>query len=190
MKKQPIFSERKSTSYLASGLLLIVFSLPIVIAIWLYNKPTIWAGKSNNHGILLSPPLQTQQFFNDTPQKWTLILFYPKACQQDCQKNLYLLRQIQRASGKNQNRIARMLLTYQDPSIINVQFPHLLTKTITQSRFKRGLSGKTELDFMKNKGGIFISDPHGNMMLAYPLGGDDMDIFKDLRHLLRISQIG
>ena len=37
---------------------------------------------------------------------------------------------------------------------------------------------------------LWIVDPHGNLVLRYDAGSDGKQILEDLRHLLKISQIG
>lgn len=38
--------------------------------------------------------------------------------------------------------------------------------------------------------GLYIMDPDGNIILKYPLDAPGKDILEDLRHLLKVSQIG
>lgn len=38
--------------------------------------------------------------------------------------------------------------------------------------------------------GIYIADPHGNLMMSYPAGGSARGLLKDLERLLRLSSIG
>ncbi|MND02408.1 hypothetical protein D3C83_217840 [compost metagenome] len=38
--------------------------------------------------------------------------------------------------------------------------------------------------------GIYIADPHGNLMMSYPASGSARGLLKDLERLLRLSGIG
>lgn len=38
--------------------------------------------------------------------------------------------------------------------------------------------------------GIYIADPHGNLMMSYPASGSARGLLKDLERLLRLSSIG
>jgi hypothetical protein len=38
--------------------------------------------------------------------------------------------------------------------------------------------------------GIYIVDPHGNLMMSYPATGSARGLLKDLERLLRLSSIG
>jgi len=38
--------------------------------------------------------------------------------------------------------------------------------------------------------GIYIVDPHGNLMMSYPASGSARGLLKDLERLLRLSNIG
>ena len=175
-------------------LLVVVFAVPMFIASWLYNKRITLGHKTNNHGVLISPPLQVEQL-PDIGQslkrgKWTLLFFSPEACAKACLEKLHFLRQIQRASGKNQDRIVRVLLTKAMPDTIKSTYPNLVSLTINPKIFIDFLKKSQQLNPTFYQGGIFIVDPHGNMMMAYSLESAYIDIFKDLSHLLKVSQMG
>ena len=38
--------------------------------------------------------------------------------------------------------------------------------------------------------GIYIVDPHGNLLMSYPASGSARGLLKDLERLLRLSSIG
>jgi hypothetical protein len=38
--------------------------------------------------------------------------------------------------------------------------------------------------------GIYIVDPHGNLMMSYPASGSARGLLKDLERLLKLSHIG
>ena len=38
--------------------------------------------------------------------------------------------------------------------------------------------------------GIYIADPHGNLLMSYPASGSARGLLKDLERLLRLSGIG
>lgn len=44
--------------------------------------------------------------------------------------------------------------------------------------------------WVKNLANGDVADPNSNIMMAYQPKSNPMDIFKDLKHLLRLSQIG
>ncbi len=171
-----------------------LFIAPMLIAIVLYNNPGLMGNKSRHHGILISPVLhieatKSKDLVSMSTGKWTLLMVATASCQQGCQKGLHFLRQIQQASGKNQHRITRLLLSYQQQHNLPPH-PGMQIAYIDKAALKNWLAGREELSFMSENGGIFIADPHGNIMLAYTLDVDYMDIFNDLRHLLTISSIG
>lgn len=187
-------NRKKTNPLLIILLLVVVFAVPMLIASWLYNKRIILGRKTNNHGVLISPPLQVEQL-PDIGQslklgKWTLLFFSPEACAKACLEELHFLRQIQRASGKNQDRIARVLLTKAMPNTIKSAYPNLVSLTINPKIFIDFLKKNQQLNPAFYRGGIFIVDPHGNMMMAYSLKSAYIDIFKDLSHLLKVSQMG
>lgn len=187
-------NKKKTNPLFIIVLLVIVFAVPILIASWLYNKRIILGHKTNNHGVLISPPLQVEELpaigQSLKLNKWVLVLFSPQACAKACFEELHFLRQIQRASGKNQDRIVRVLLTSEVPDSIRQNYPNLISLTITPKIFIDFLKKNKQLNPTLYWGGIFIVDPHGNMMMAYSLKSEYIDIFNDLSHLLKVSQMG
>jgi len=168
-------------------LIFALFAIPLSIAVYLYNHPTLLTSRMSNKGKLILPPI-TAEALNLVPNnKWSLILFEPTVCGKACSKALYFLHQMQKASGKNQDRITRILLSTVAQTSLD---QNLQISNITLDQFIQVMQIKNKIDFAAQANSIFIMDPHGNIMLAYPPGTDPMDIYKDLEHLLKASQIG
>ncbi len=173
--------------------LIILFAIPIYLAIWMYRHDIILSGRTTNHGTLIQPPLSLKQLQLSTNQKWTLMLFEPSSCSKICRVKLHYLRQMQKASGKNQNRVQRMVLTFQAaPELMSITgiYPNLLIASVEKASFIKLINTKKSLNFATQANTVFIADPNGNIMMAYPPNTKPMNIFKDLKHLLRLSQIG
>lgn len=184
----------RTKSFTILSILLVIFIVPIVVATWLYNNHIILGGKTTNHGMLIEPPLKTKTLGIQPQHKWTLVYLTHTKCQKSCQKSLYYLRQIQKASGKNQNRIQRVLLSYslnaKQLAQLNTRFPKTQKISTQPSKLTQLFAHNDTLNFAKQAGTQFIVDPDGYLMMAYQPKAQPMDIYKDLQHLLKISQVG
>lgn len=191
-------------------LLLGIFLFPWLIARWIYHHPHVFVTQKMNHGELIIPlvpitlfPIQhtSGQPLDNTPvnqrkSKWMMLLFYPGHCDAICFKKLYYLRQIRIAMGKNQERVERVILTYQPWHHASTQyiFERDFSGTqhwfVNQSIFEKLFPQKISLPYALSPGVIYLVDPLGYMMMAYQPNANPEDILKDFQHLLMISQIG
>lgn len=200
-------------------LLLWIFLLPWLIARWVYHHPHLLFAQKTNQGKLIIPPVPITLFpiknsagqFLDhtlphdkskpptpktTHSKWMMLLFYPGHCDIICFKKLYYLRQIRIATGKNQERVERVILTYKPWHHASTQyiFERDFSGTqhwfVNQSIFEKSFLQKINLSYALSPGVIYLVDPLGYIMMAYQPNANPEDILKDLQHLLMISQIG
>ena len=101
-------------------ILVALFALPEIVVVGL--KVVKWRpNTTTNQGELVVPArainnldLQTLDGkavkFNDFHQKWTMIYFANAACDELCLKNLYQMRQVYIALGKEQDRCQRIFV--------------------------------------------------------------------------------
>lgn len=175
-------------------ILLIIFIAPFQIAkrIYLHDASFFHKG-STQHGYLIQPPLKINQLTSyDFKGKWLLLYIGPNNCPAPCKKNLYQLQQIHTALGKDQSRILRVKISFEKDEIPK-EYPGFLQLTVSKQQF---------LNFIKNSpiseiktlalsmGAIYLVDPLGNVMMVYTLDSNPSGLFKDLKHLLGVSQIG
>jgi len=177
--------------------LLLVFVLPMILAWYLYQHPGLLKGHTN-HGQLLKPPLQFNQLSleefdsQSLKGKWLILYLDELPCALNCQKNLYKMRQVRTALGKESGRVGRLLVLMGSPQALDSLLRERLDKdyvgmqiafisqTVRQDFFQKGAAAS----------GFYLIDPLGNIMLSYPKDVPPEHLFKDLQHLLRISQIG
>lgn len=186
--------------------MLVLFGLPYVAAFYFYYFADLSEmSQQTNYGTLISPVRQINDIpltklddsdfkFSDMKGKWILISIASSSCAMDCQNNLYKMRQIRKAVGEDRSRINRVLL---------------LTDTLNLSELNKILTEFSGTDVMKPAGdiykkfisgfsvagedsenGLYIIDPLGNYMMAYPKDADANKILKDIRRLLKVSKIG
>lgn len=118
--------------------------------------------------------------------KWLFVLVQPGECDQACVHNLYLMRQVRLATGKEQERVARLLLAKQ-------ALPEALAKEyagLQQARYADMKGLGAHLSDEAAMGRIHLVDPLGRFVLRYPPEPDGTKMLKDIQRLLKYSQIG
>jgi hypothetical protein len=120
----------------------------------------------------------------DLRGKWVLVTAARDGCDAACERKLYATRQARTIQGRDQDRIARVLIVTGDaaptPALLS-QHPGLEVVRAIPSTVAALPSGDA---------GIYLIDPLGNLVLAWPADPDIKALAKDLGRLLRASQIG
>jgi cytochrome oxidase Cu insertion factor (SCO1/SenC/PrrC family) len=188
-------------------LLAAVFALPPVLAYVLYHSG--WRPSSpRSHGELVQPPRPLEDAaltaldgkpmrLNELRGKWTLFYFGPAECLKPCTDNLYKMRQVHIAQGKDMERVQRVFIVT-DPKALDAL--RYTIKDYTDTIVLRGSPAVIESlarQFAVNAGSpldnlhrIYLVDPLGNLMMSYPDDADPTGLRKDLGRLLRTSQVG
>ena len=115
--------------------------------------------------------------------RWVLVALEGE-CDAGCERRLYATRQARTMQGKEQDRIARVLLLVgattpsagllaQNPGLVVARVPNAVA-----AKFPEGMSS------------LYVVDPLGNLVLAFPADPDIKGIARDLTRLLKASQIG
>lgn len=186
-------------------LMLAIFSAPFIAATFLYESGTTFSlGKAGNKGDLLSPvrriePVQMEKLAGgsinseDLLGKWTLVTVGSKACGDSCFENMYKMRQIRLATGRERARVNRLYILSDE----NREKIATLLKDFDGMMVVLGKPAIIEAFRLKPtpwqgvvEGGIYIIDPMGNFMMAYKSGFEAEGILKDLQRLLKLSRIG
>ncbi len=176
-------------------LLIGVFALPVVAAYIAYLG---WRPAAHgNYGELLrvTPLLKTAGTRLDGQAfdvgalrgKWLMVHVGGAACDAACAYRLYLSRQVRTAQGKDQSRIERVwvLTDAQAPDAALLKtHPGLIVWRPADRGFVAQFPGVGEGDQ------LYVVDPLGNLMMRFPAEPDPKRMMKDLRLLLKASQIG
>lgn len=122
--------------------------------------------------------------------RWSLVHVVTGPCDEDCRAVLAELRQVRLALDKDTSRVQRVLLhagSCCDAGSPPAE-PDLLVLAATgpegaayRALFPAATAGGA---------GIYVVDPHGNLMMGYPATGAARGLLKDLERLLRLSNIG
>ena len=154
--------------------------------------------KHKNYGSLLkvTPLTQTAGTLADGKPlsldtmkgKWLLMYVGSAACNTLCQQQLYYMRQSRLVLGKDQDRVARVwVLTDQgqpEAALLQAHAGLLVWRPANASfitQFPAARPGASHL---------YLVDPLGNLMMRFPENVEPKKLIKDLKLLLKASQIG
>ena len=178
-----------------------LFFVPLAAASWLYLSSGWRPAPGVQHGELIDPPRPLP----DTPMQlpdgstapadalrsgWSLVYVGNDACGKICRGALADMRQARLALDKDAVRVKRILLhagvcceagfgsDQPDLQVLAASGP---AGSALRAIFPPSADGEP---------GIYIVDPHGNLMMGYAATGAARDILKDLERLLRLSNIG
>lgn len=191
---------KQEKSQFSGYMLIAVFVVPLLIAIAMYllrdHMPTM---NTVSHGELIHPaePIQAIEILlqnktiitlNELKGKWTYLVYAPTGCHLQCEANLFKLRQSKAATGREINRIQSVLLLNDQP--LNSEIASRNQKILIGQLKKLELESESGVDKELTKEMIYLLDPHGNMMMKYDLTATSKGILKDIKKLLKISNIG
>jgi hypothetical protein len=172
-------------------LLLILLGVigPMILATGMY-KLQFWVPEGRSyHGELIGNGQSRADLGVQTQEdRWQLLVTAPKECSVDCQQLVYLARQVQIGLGRDAGRSSHALAAAQP---LSSDYDAKLTREYPQlQRYPLNLT-----DFHKTVGDqsvpqLWIIDPHGNLVLRYDPTVKGKDLLNDLRHLLKLSNIG
>ncbi len=185
-------SESSSGKLMASrkrfvALLLIAF-VPMFIAYAAFFHFPNWAPTgTTNHGELVSPSVDGVTISSELADfdTWVLIQPVDGLCGDECRKMLYLSRQVITGLGKDANRVQRVVL-------ISADTPDLVERLNGEHPDVKVVFGVTTVKpVVANDGPVLLlMDPNHNVMMLYSLEKAGKPMLRDLKHLLKISNIG
>jgi len=168
--------------------IVLIFIVPMILAKSLFSNEKFrnyLRHKTVNHGQLIQPPLSFTELLSEPnflSADWTLLYVTPELpCAEICNQQLYKLRQIRLALGKDQNKVSRVLVAIQ-PIVIPKEYEGTLQKTATKEAIERIL-----LSTSQPQGAIYIVEPKGNIILGYRLDANPKGILNDLQRLLKVQ---
>lgn len=189
-----IVASRQRGRFNQAAILAVLFFGPVFLALFAYLGPwEIVPDRSTAYGTLINPPLPLPESVGLTDAedqsgqawlrgRWSLIYLSSVACEADCRDRLFALGQIYKATADDRPRVQRVFLHppgvaaeagWVDVPLVG-EMPARLVRSLTTA----------------HPGPIYVSDPLGNLVLAYPADARDKGILKDLQRLLKLSRIG
>lgn len=170
-------------------LILLVVLGPMMLATGMY-KLNFWVPEGRSyHGEMIGNGASLADLgVQADDQRWQLLVSAPKDCAVDCQQLVYLARQINIGLGRDASRASHAVASVQPLSgdylaKVEREYPQLHRYALDPTRYAAPLQGKGEAQ-------LWIVDPHGNLVLRYDARVKGKDVLNDLRHLLKLSNIG
>lgn len=118
--------------------------------------------------------------------KWVMVYVGGGGCPKSCQELLYFMRQTRTAQGKEMDRIERLwLLTDDVPPAVELQQAHPGLHYL-----KPVVSPAAQFSGSDTGAHLYMVDPLGHLMMRWPQNPDPRRMIKDIKQLLKASQIG
>ena len=176
-----------------------LFFVPVVTAILLYYS-SVWRPAVNSQGTLIDPPRMLTAAgltladgrpapVNVFEGQWSVV--HPAAaCDERTEALLEELGRVRLALDKDAPRVRRVLLHAGgcEAVVLPSRDADLLVLDASGAGDEALLAAFPPA--ADGAPGIYIVDPHGNLMMSYPASGAARGLLKDLERLLRLSNIG
>ncbi|KRW60830.1 hypothetical protein [Pseudomonas sp. TTU2014-080ASC] len=171
-------------------LILAIVIAPMLVASAMYHG-RFWIPETRNyHGVLIGNGQTLSDLGAETAEngRWQLLVTAPGACEQECKQLVYLARQINIGLNRDASRATHALAMSQALSAdyeaqLQREYPQLGLYSLHSDDYQATAPDVTEPQ-------LWIVDPMGNLVLRYGSQSKGKDVLDDLRHLLKISQIG
>lgn len=197
-------NENVTKSRLFIVTMVVVVGLPFLLA-WVLMQNPQWITSRSNYGTLVVPLVTTdrdqfqgadlfsRQNIKELEGHWVLMnVVLDTGCLEVCQKAIHSSKQIRLMMNKDLVRLRRLVVV---PDHFDTkefgdwwQKDDRLLKVLVDEAMKEKL--KRIIGTNRQEGVLMVMDPLGNIMLFYPSGFDPYGVKKDLKKILRASQIG
>lgn len=176
--------------------------VPFVLA-WYYAQHPELIDKTSNYGTLILPPrsLQLAPWLEGgdagrEPEdrlkgRWVLLQVATGSCEAVCAETLHKTHQGWLMLNKEMPRVKRLLLMVNANQALNAA-AILRDDALETASLAPEIMEELTLAIGKPPGDgvVILLDPLGNLVLWYDTGFDPYRMVKDLKHLLKASQIG
>lgn len=171
-------------------LLFAVFLGPLLIAVAMYagrDRLPLQLGQVN-YGRLLAMPISDPRLATLMPGRWRYLLLSEGRCDLLCEADLFKLRQLDIALGKDSDRVGYAVVraTPPGPEWAELQRRHPQMQLVVDPGLARALADLPGV----SAGHTLLLDPLGNAVLDYAPGFNVRPVKKDIHRLLKVSHIG
>ncbi len=184
-------------------MVLIVFAAPIAGAF--FYKPTGFI----NYGDLYVPvrPLNNLELqvnssnegvveLDSLRRQWVFLVVATDRCSAECEANILKIRQLRFMQNNDMARIRTLFVHVDLPEAtavdLEAKYRPMEVYRVDREAFEawQPVLRLEEAPEAANRDRIYIIDPAGNLMMSYPAGADPNLMKKDIKRLLKTSQIG
>ncbi|MFA6302709.1 MAG: hypothetical protein WC627_06205 [Legionella sp.] len=163
-------------------LLAFLFAAPGISALWLFKHPDWLASSKLNKGKLLNPPLALETL--DIQNKWRIVYWSPKTCDNACFKQLDTLARVRLALGRRLYEVDQWLILGEKAEPLNEEMQNL----IKERDFHVAQLAANEENNLPIKAKVFLANSDKYLILSYTTAFNPDDVFKDLKLLLNTTQ--
>ena len=176
-----------------------LFVAPVMVAWFMFFGEAGTNQVPEASGVLAEPPIALGEMELPTggdagvegqlTGRWSLLYMHKGACEQACQETLLRMRQVRLALGKDASRFQRVFVPLdaeERGESLAQAFPGMaVVRPDAPGRFEL-----VEKAGARQPGELLLVDPMGNLVLSYPPDIEADGLFRDARHLLKLSKIG
>jgi hypothetical protein len=188
--------KKAAAGRLQFALLALVFFGPLFLAAGMYfTGPSFQPAGRTNHGDLLLPvipiadELPDSSLLDNIGGRWLLVYSNSGACEADCERALYILRQSRLTLGNDRDRLGRVLLRRESATdTVNPGEDYAGTTVLIDDTLSEWLLDKKPE--AAAPGGYFLVDPLGNLVMYFSPKIEPGAMIEDIEHLLEFSRIG
>jgi hypothetical protein len=171
------------------GALAALFLLPLAVAFFAYYG-TSWrpAGRVN-HGVLITP-VRALPALGEFRGHWSLVYVGDGACDADCRRTLYVIRQTRLGLNNDMTRVERVFVVTGNccaREFLAREHPGL---KVLEASGAPDAALPREFPAEGRAYSVYIVDPLGNLMMSYDARQNPHGLLEDLKKLLRLSHIG
>lgn len=188
-------------------LLVLIIALVSVIPFgtaWYYAQHPELVEKTSNYGTLVTPVRTLDRDLllsshipgvpGDLEQlrgRWLWVQIARKPCTDACAESLHKTHQEWLMLNKEMSRVRRLLLVSPDAATL-ASVAALKDETLLVGELKPSLLAEltAAVGTAPDDGVVILIDPQANLVLWYGKGFDPYLMVKDIKHLLKVSQIG
>jgi hypothetical protein len=194
--------------------MVVLFGFPYVISWYMfYSGDTLLFKDGKSEGALISPVRVMPEFetldlagskinHQALIGKWSFLMVGPSQCDELCNETLVMLRQVRLAQAVDRMRVQRLWLltgnSHKDELKKLIEAEHQGLRVLTyHSQLGQALYPvlNPEAEALLEGGGIadfsiFLIDPLGNLMMSYEPATEGKRVLKDLKRLLKFSDLG
>ena len=162
-------------------LLLLIFLAPFIGALFVYQARDGIHFMTKSAGTLIRPSVAFETIGTlPEERRWWMVYYSDAGCDASCDKALKHFDTIRQSLLKDSDRLGVMLITKEIPRPVRYTNVHQVKD---MQPLPEGLP-------VTHGRGIWLMDPNGNIIMNYDPMQLDNRMLLDLRHLLKVSQIG
>jgi hypothetical protein len=177
-------------------LLLLACAAPVIASYFTYY--VIRPEGRRNYGELIDPQLPLPAFtgvdangravpLTQLKDQWLFISVADSACDEACQKHLYVQHQLREGLGKDKDRLDWVWLRTGAPELAEPLKKATASATVLHVDEKLLATWLTPAAGQRLQDHLYVVDPIGNWMMRFPANADPKQVKRDLDRLLRAS---